>query len=998
MSSTSSVTPDCGGRYARPRMACLAGYYDPPSIFTAMSFDLRQLPLVLSRIVILGTRKLELWTPNSLQYPFLPGAFQSNYRPTAAATLIAERRYDGHYGKHDCLHAPQYFRADAMHWPFIRRASAVSSEDGAYDAFAPLTSFWTPDSKRNPSPRGFLQPDFIARLGDLERSLEARMLRFRRRVDSREWDRRPSAKMGSATGRLLSIRTWDEAVDQGVAIQRSLREMEAWVSWEEEIERQRALSQEDMRNMDMMLAQEEFIGVWVNGADERTTLFYMAAGVPCFIVHEYAPGATSRDEVRDVRVFKDLVSGTELETELSEDNPYQRLARLQSFKDTPFSGEDGRGRARLATAADEARSSSLHLESLRRPMLIHPHRLGYSRPNLLPSRAPSMAAEALNFPPSRAPSMAAEALNPPEYHRGSPAPSRALPRAAETSGHKLPGVAPAARKAGEDRYTPRPVERVTIATDREDWIVPPPIHSDWTGQWTRWELSIWAGVPAWVSRGKKAEIDAEAVWYDRELGRRLYIDDFVPSGGSLDFQKYGAPVPRFPFYFDNGGSGVAHRASSWMYPTQGAAKHEVGRRQSRPDARRLPLKKGKKPTSDGPDAGGAMSKGKGKAREGEYMEVDDEEGRASNVIALRGVDSQVTALMFRAFAADALYAVRAAPPAIVHGQGRMWLRFESTSEARRAFGALVEMNSEVEGAFEPDGAFDEAFTYSRDRWTIATMRGEEFPEEMDVDSVSPAVVERPAAAPVTTAPVPFQRFEVAPLAPPVSAASHATRLVPASTDLSAGSSSSTLVVERSLAAPTPQIVERSLAAPILPAPTPSIVERSLAAPTLPAATPPIVEPLIAAPTPPAPSLGNPRGARPFLPSRPPTIERMPPSAPRSMRATTNAFRRLSLAERLEPPPPYSPIASSSRSAPVAFRSSRPSLAESLSNPPTPLAQRLSDAPYPSYPRYKKIRADGSGDEQGSASDAADDMDVEESEDLEPGEIEEDDDMDAGEAS
>ncbi|KAJ7103997.1 hypothetical protein B0H15DRAFT_794876 [Mycena belliarum] len=354
-SPPSSMTPNCGGRYAKPRMACLAGYHDPPSIFTAMSFDLRQLPLISSRIVILGTRKLELWTPNSLQIPFLPGAYRLNYRPVATATLIAERRYDGHYGKHDCLHVPQYFRADARYWPFIRWASAVDTQDPAADAFMPLTQFWLPESSYSPSPRGVLQPDFIARLHDLGRSLDAKMAQFRRRVESREWDRRPTTDVGSAIGRLLSVRTWDDAVDQGVALQRVLREKEAWIAWAQEIERQKMLTLEDMRSMDMMLAQEEYVGLWINGADEGTTLFYMAAGIPCFIVHEYAPGVTSREEVEDVRVFRDLVSGTELEGELSDSNPYQRLARLQAYRDAPFSGDDGRGRARLATAADEAR-------------------------------------------------------------------------------------------------------------------------------------------------------------------------------------------------------------------------------------------------------------------------------------------------------------------------------------------------------------------------------------------------------------------------------------------------------------------------------------------------------------------------------------------------------------------------------------------------------------------------------------------------------------------
>ncbi|KAJ7103670.1 hypothetical protein B0H15DRAFT_943066 [Mycena belliarum] len=989
-----SLTTDCGGRYTKPRMACLAGYYDPPSIFSAMSFDLRQLPLVSSRIVTLGTRKLELWATNSLQFPFFPGAVRLNYRPVAPATLIAERRYGGHYGKFDCTQAPQYFlRADAMHWPFIRRASAVNSGDAAYAAFAPLTLFWSAESKHNPSPRGFLLPTFIAQLGDLGRSLEARMLKFRRRVDVRDWDRRPSATMGSATGRLLSIRTWDDAVDHGVALQRVLREMEAWVCWAEEVERQKALSLDALRSMDMMFAQEEYVGVWVNGADERTTLSYMAAGVPCFIIHEYAPGVVSRDEVRDVRVFKDFVTGTELEEGLSDANPYQHLARLQSLRDAPLSGDDGRGRARLATAADEARSSSLYLESLQRPELLHPRRLGYSRPNL---------------PSSRAPSMAAPEVNPDDVRQSSSSSTRALSIAAPGPPPRFSGTAPAARKADQDRYAPRPIERVTVAADREDWLVPPPLPPSWAGQWTKWELSEWAGVTAWVGRGKKVEIEVEAVWYDRELGRRLYIDDFVPPRGSIDFQRFGTPVPRFPFYFDNGGSGVAHRASTWMYPKQDSAKHEVGRKQPRPDARRLPFKEDKKPApikredsgsegddsgdsdsdnEDGPGTGrgAAMDKGKGKAPDVDAMEIDAEDDRASNVVALRGVDPQVTALMFRAFVADTLYAVRASPLAIVHGQGRLWLRFESISEARRAFGALGQMNAEVLGTFEPDGAFDDAFTYSRDRWTITTMGLDDLPEEMDVDPMPSTPAERLEAAPASNTPGPVERPAAAPSTPSLPVAD---RTVSPTTSRAPVFSTPPATVERSSAAPLPsstRVVERSVAAPILPSPR-APVERSIA----------------------APALAIPQGPPRALPPSPTTASRAPPTAPRSMRATTNAFRRLSLAERLETPPPSEPTASSSRSAPRVPRPPRhrPRLEQRLSDGYLPLAQRLSDPPYPKYKKVRRgrragrqtkeqeaMRANQDAEETTDAPESASDAILEESDDLEPGEVDEDDDMD-----
>ncbi|KAJ7077981.1 hypothetical protein B0H15DRAFT_954753 [Mycena belliarum] len=530
-SSTTPPTPvpDCGGRFSQARIACLAGYYDAPSVATGMTFELKQLPIVSSRIVRLGTTVLELWSPNSLQFPFLPGTARSDYRATAPATLISQRRYDGHGGKHDCLHAPQYFRASAAYWPFLRRAAEVPSNDPASVAFAPLTSYWCHDARYHPSPRGYLDPDFVAAVGDLGRRLDAQIAPFQRRLHPQEWERRPPAVSKSAIARLLAVRTWDDAVDQGVAIQRALREREAWASWHEERVRQSRLSLEDLRGMDMALAREELMGLWVNGADERIVLFYMAAGVPCFIVHSYAPDEIIRDTGA---TFDDLVSGTELETALSDENPYQRLARLPpGLSDAMPTADDGRGRARPASAREEQLSSSLYLESRDHPPLLHPSWLGYDRPGLAPYRAPSVAASEREFKrrsrsrsPPAAPSRAAKASSDPlPYH----------------SGESIP----AAPRAEEDKYAARPIELRTIAPDRVDWVVPPPIQRNWTKEWSKWELDEWAGVTAWVGRGKRKEISTEHVWYDRERGRQLFFDDLVIPDGCIDSKRYGIPVP-----------------------------------------------------------------------------------------------------------------------------------------------------------------------------------------------------------------------------------------------------------------------------------------------------------------------------------------------------------------------------------------------------------------------------------------------------------------------
>ncbi|KAJ7092800.1 hypothetical protein B0H15DRAFT_799282 [Mycena belliarum] len=486
------------------------------------------------------------------------------------------------------------------------------------------------------------------------------------------------------------------------------------------------------------------------------------------------------------------------------------------------------------------------------------------------------------------------------------APSEAARAVRDVAPYESEARLPAAPRAEENKYAARPIERREIASDRVDWIVPPPIPRNWTKEWSKWELDEWAGETAWVGRGKKREIATEHVWYDRERGRQLFFDDLAIPDGCLDSPRYGLPVPRFPFYFDDGGSGRASKASFWMYPKKECLKREEGKRQAKPAATELPLRRdsGKvKYPPAGPDSdedsddddapelpgqGSALAKGKGKAQadaeeDADHAEVAmdvDEEPFASNVIALSGLDPQVTSLMFRSFTADALYAVRATPLAMVQGQGRMWVRFESITEARRAFGALVQMNGALAGSYEPDGAFNDAYTYSQDRWTMQTTQGLELPRLAIVTGNADAAL-------------------------------NAERFIATATQDARATGSE----------------ERSVAA-------------SLSQPR-PAATPPAstggVERFLAAP-PPASSSAAPASPLTISPVAPPLAI---PRAPRSMRATENAFRRLTLNERLESSPAPAPVPLADRlTTPLAERLSEPaSLAERLSNP-VPLAERM----------------------------------------------------------
>ncbi|KAJ7434246.1 hypothetical protein B0H11DRAFT_2258545 [Mycena galericulata] len=896
---------DCGARFSHSRQACSSGYLDVPHIFTAMSFDLIHLPRITSRTVRLQNRVLELWSPNSLQLPFLPGFRLLNYLPSMPLKPT-ERRYDGHAGKHDCLYAPQYYRGATAHWPFIRRVASVAETESAAVAFAPLSRYWV--STKLGSLEGHLDPEFVSRLSAFKRELDDRARPFRRSLggNSASWDARPKAASETAITALLGLRTWDGAVDSGVAVQRGLRELEGWVAWMTARFHQDGWTINQFKWMSMPLANDNLIGLWINGMKEELVMRYMAAGVPCFLVHEYHVDAIPRPGP----VFGSLLEGTELETLLSDRNPYQQIARLQAGRlDSMPSASDGRGLAPVTIAVDEMRSSSQYLEAL----------------------------------------------------------TRSAPTPAEPSATQAAAPLP---EREQNRFEHRRIETRTIEPDRANWVVPPPVHKarDDKKKWTKWELDEYEGMTAFVYRGKAREIEAANEWYDRENKRRLFFGHLELDPGVLDVEVFGAPAPQFPFITDEGNRGVPARPSYWMYPREVPSRSDAGREAQRPDPLRLPLIRGARQEvqSEAAEEEG-RGKGKGKAPakgeevvaeiakglpedyeemyEGMEVEPQRPEESPSNVVVVRGLDSSISATMFRAMSRDALYSSNAQPETIFRGQGMMWMRFTSRDDGLRSFGALSQLGrrsseEQISAFFSTDAEFEEAMQYTTDRWTTEVERDEE--RAMLVDDTSPT-------SSSTTGERSLATTEEG--AHPSATSETDEEMAPVENEKPAVEEKGNTAMDED----EPIIIRgRSLSLPSPPRPT--LVQ--VVPPIFPAAE--IV-------TPPPPPPPNPP---------PPTAvaHRAPPTEPRAMRERRAELLRRPLVDRLSSGPSnrswalkggsagasYAKKAKPSQSSPIRgnipalakrlsspAQSSTPALAKRISSPAPPsLARRLASAPYP----------------------------------------------------
>ncbi|KAK6988365.1 hypothetical protein R3P38DRAFT_2660707, partial [Favolaschia claudopus] len=554
-------------RYSSMRQNWMAGYYELPQVYSGMSFELQRVRTITSRIVKRNGQVWELWSPNSNQAPFLPKCRAPGYIPSLPIDPGA-RRYDGHFGRFDCLYSPQYSAADIPHWPFLRRPHLVSSNDFAYPAYEPLMRRW----EVNPSdPRiGRFRPEYLEAVSALGRDLDAYMnaaqSRFRR--DSLTWALRPQYADAAKIAELARVEYWWEAVDKGMGVQRGLREKEGWLTMIDTREALNPLSLEQLRGLEFPRADERYIGVWVNRLHEGTVLRFLYAGIPCFIAHSYASEDRTRADARpQVHFHSDFVIGTDLVPSLRE-GPYQQLARQDAERlDALERSVEGVGRPAAAIPEDEQRSSSLYLEQL----------------GLCIASRPSAPFKLDGWRSKREKAPSAGSSGPSEGSFSFSAPLLTFP-SEDRAG---------AERAKEDRYAHQEPEKRSVHASRVEWIVPPRVAPRRDRSWTRYELDYTdSGREAFIYRGRKYKILKEEEWFDREKGRRIYFDDFQVPPGVVNSDVWGAPVPHFPFITVDGNKEVMALPSYWMYPSRHPRPLDVGRPAIPPEPEELPYKDG----------------------------------------------------------------------------------------------------------------------------------------------------------------------------------------------------------------------------------------------------------------------------------------------------------------------------------------------------------------------------------------------------------------------
>jgi hypothetical protein len=423
------------------------------------------------------------------------------------------------------------------------RGEEVEEGDLRWESYRPLTSQWIDEGEN-----GHLRLSFVDQLDATRATLEAEVqaLRPHLRAFPGTWENRPTCPSVDQVEKLRSLRSWEYVVDFGVAVQRDLREKEAWVAWWHERIRQKAsgFSLSRLREMECHEAFERYIGVWVNGASEEVVLRYLVAAIPCFIVHEFKGLVAGVNEAEVMRQSS-FLDGTAIAALLGDDNPYQLIARNQGILDSLPGTDDGHlFREPRVSPEAELRSSLSRL-------------LAMAQARRLEREQQREQASAVHATLS-APSATTEV-----YGRD------AGPSANSLVASAVPPAGTLGTPSAEaNQYAAPALEMRVIEANRVPWIVPPPIEPGPQGKWDKYVLTDLNGSCAWVYQGKQRKEEYLNEWYDRKNRRKSCFGQFIVPPGVIDSRRFGAPVPRFPFFHPGDGSRArAKRASHWMYPS-----------------------------------------------------------------------------------------------------------------------------------------------------------------------------------------------------------------------------------------------------------------------------------------------------------------------------------------------------------------------------------------------------------------------------------------------
>ncbi|KAG6913308.1 hypothetical protein DXG01_007849, partial [Tephrocybe rancida] len=116
------------------------------------------------------------------------------------------------------------------------------------------------------------------------------------------WSMKPKKFLLAELNELRRATMYEDAIDQGAALQRGMREMDLWIqladtlgseSWKLQVDKTQ------LRKID--LSDDDLLGCWINGSLEDNALLLLSLGAPCYIVHEMTGDGAPGTEMHEIQ-------------------------------------------------------------------------------------------------------------------------------------------------------------------------------------------------------------------------------------------------------------------------------------------------------------------------------------------------------------------------------------------------------------------------------------------------------------------------------------------------------------------------------------------------------------------------------------------------------------------------------------------------------------------------------------------------------------------------
>ena len=524
-------------QYDSKRRSNTFGYYQPPAVNDTLTFTLPPFSRMIDRLVSMGSKTWQLWSPNSTLHAFYPGVRAPKFEVTMEESR-EKRRFDGHLGRFDYTKSPQHYDPRRPWLGFIRRDKATSSKI----EHVPLFLAW--DSHlltKEAGDLGTINTAFLIQLTTRNFDLDTTIEKFAEvaTIVPSYWTDRPLSPTIEEVRQLQGLQRFASAVDTAAAIQRGMKLKSAWIRAMDIVVRERKGAVHTEWLSKVPFAAEDFMGVWINGSKEEEATWLLKHKVPCYVIHEI-PLSELYAFTEDHK-YLDFVTKTDAQLLDREHSGFEHIAHktFALFNDTPDHGG--------------IPSLDLVLQPQDR-VLSDPVAQGWLNDHHAAlGEVPEVSMRAVSV-------------------RMSPAPVQTV------SKEGLPPV-------------PEPEARV-IAADRVEWLVPPPVMVASKGKWSMWEEWIAEGDNMFLRLTFSRPQGCEEVYYDRKERREIFIVEpiDIPLGAVSDVNLYGIPAPVARFVEVVDGSIVKeYPASHWLYRTLAPTSGTAGLEARTPSPHELPL-------------------------------------------------------------------------------------------------------------------------------------------------------------------------------------------------------------------------------------------------------------------------------------------------------------------------------------------------------------------------------------------------------------------------